>query len=340
MHTRSHKTVAPRATNKQASPNVDVTKKSFSSEDNAGGSNIKVTHEQEVFEGTATETEQGSSDSALVSSKGTLGAKKHLPADSKDLALPTELSSTSEVAKRSSEIKVYTSDSDANNNHLDIEVKSYTPPQNTSAVIEVRPHRSNGYETDFGTYPNENSWPGYQFYPNPQEINGPFNWYMDRYQPPVLPSLSYVPTEELLHSQSYTNNPGLSSQLLYQYPVKQEIYTDRSQQNHVQNIPPKRLDNTIISPKSDSKHDYSSFFKYPMSPPAQISADNLDTSQQYQYFVPQSDIQQYFLPNSNEIPKSPSIEAGTEFNYKPSLLKYVTNSFYLKTYPKLEWVPL
>jgi hypothetical protein len=346
--TGSHKSVNSNVTkNKHESSDHQATKKPISNEEIVGEVTTKKTQAQKISEGSTTQkpTNQNGHRNSTLMFRGPKIAKTPILTESKALALPSDSDIISEVVKRNSEIKVFTSESGSNYKPVEIEVRSYTSPPSASAVIEVKPSMYNGYNTDFQNYPDINSWPGYQMYPHPQETNGPLNWYMDQYQQPVQPGLSYVPTEELLHSQSFSKNPSLSSHLLYQYPVKDSLYRNpitslRPKLNHVQEIPSKIFDNRVVNSKLDSEYEYNSLQNYPVNPPALNSAYNLDTQRRLQYVVPQNDIQPYFLPDSNEIQNPLFINTEPESNYKPGLIKYVTKSYYLKTNPKLEWVPL
>jgi hypothetical protein len=328
------------------SPDNHTTKNPLSTGENAGGDTTKKTHAPKLSEGSTTRKpikENGHSNSALFPKRQKV-EKSPLQTDSKALVLPVDLGTTSQVAKRNSEIKIISSESETTDKSVEIEVKSYTPPPNASAVIEVKPNTYNGYPIDLQNYVENNLWPGYQLYPYPQETNEQINWYMGHYQQPLQPGLSYVPTEEFLHGQSFSNNPSLSSQLFYQYPVKQAIYRNpitslSSKQNHMQEISTS-LNNHILSSKPGSEHDYNSLSNYPVNPPVQSFAYDLNGPQPFPYIERQNNILPYFLPDSNEIQKPLSINTEPEMNYKPGLFKYVTKSYYLKTHPKLEWVPL
>jgi hypothetical protein len=249
------------------------------------------------------------------------------------------LNSTSDVIKRSSAIKLFTIESEDESKPIEIEVKTYTAPPNTSAIIEVRPKRPNGYEIDVRNNADESSWPAYQIYPYPQETNGQEAWYMQQYEQ-FLPSLlTYVPTEELLHGQSFSNTPGLSSQLLYQYPVKETIYSKpyfslRSKPNHIQHRFSKLLNNQAKTSKPDPKDDYKLLPRSAEDPLAPISPYQINTPLQIQYSLPQNYFPPYFFPQTNNIQTEPNL------NSKPAVTKYVTNSYVLKTHPKLEWVPI
>jgi hypothetical protein len=346
--TGSHKSVSSNHTkNKHESPNHPAIKKAISNGENTGDVTTKKTHAQKISEGSTSQkpTKQSGHDNTTSMSKGHETAKTSLRTENKFLALPSHSDSISEVVKRNSEIKVFTSELGSTDKPVEIEVKSYTPPLDVSAVIEVKPNTYNSYHTDLGNYAAGNVGPGYLLYPQTQETYGPFNWYMDPYQQPAQLGLSYVPTEELLHSQSFSNSPSLNSELLYQYPLKGAMYPSPvtslwPKPDKVQEKSPEVLNNHIVSSKPDYGHEYKSLPNYPVIFPARSSSYDLNTPQLFQYGVPQNDIQPYFLPASNEIQNPLVINTGPELNDKQGLLKYVTKSFYLKTHPKLEWVPL
>jgi hypothetical protein len=303
-------------------------------------------HAQKVTEGNATEkstatkpTDHHGHRSNASITKGQKAAKTSLLRDSKDLALSSDLNLTSEVVKRNSVIRVFSVDPESIETPVEISVQTYTPPPNASAVIEVRPKVSESYQVNVINHPDESSWPGYQLYP--QEPSGLQNWYLGQYQQPVPSGLSYIPTEEFLHTQSVSNNPALSSRFFNQYPVQEAKYNPtislRSQPNRAQEISSTFLSNHRISSQPDPNYQS----HYAVNQPAQISAYNIDTPQQIQYFLPPTNVLPYFLPNSNEIHNSLSTNNVPELNYyNPGVLKYVTNSYRLKTHPKLEWVPL
>jgi hypothetical protein len=251
----------------------------------------------------------------------------------------SDLNSTKEVIKRNSAHKIFTAESEDSSKPIDIEFKTYTAPPNASAIIEVRPEKSVANEIDFPNNLYQNSWPFYQ-HPYPQEINGPQAWYMQQYQPSLPSSLTHVPTEELLHSQSFSNTPFFGSQLLYQYPVKEEVYKRPS-------FPPKSKymfssirDNRAKIPKPDPINDHNLPPNYAVDPLARNSPRQFDTPPQIKHSLPQDYFPPYFLPHTNGIQNSFYIQNEPNLKNGPVVTKYVTNSYILKTHPKLEWVPL
>jgi hypothetical protein len=218
---------------------------------------------------------------------------------------------------------------------VEISVQSYTPPPNASAVIEVRPKVSEIYQVNVINRPDESLWPGYQL--QPQEINGIQNWYLGQHQQRVRPGLSYIPTEEFLHSQSFSSNPALYSQFSNQHPVQKATYSNPTNPNSAQEISSHFWPNQRII--SEPAQNYQSNFV--ANEPTQFPAYNIDTPQPIQYFLPQTNALPYFFPGPNEIHNVLFTDTVPELNYyNPSIVKYVTNSYRLKTHPKLEWVPL
>jgi hypothetical protein len=256
-----------------------------------------------------------------------------------DLDFSSDLTSAKEVIKRYSANKLFTAESEDSSKPVEIEVKSYTAPSNTSAIIEVRPETSVTNEIEFPNNPNQNSWPLYQ-YPYPQEINGPQAWYMHQYQPSLPSSLTYVPTEELLHSQSFSNTPVFGSQLLYQYPVKEAVYKRPSFSPRSKYVFSNLRNNQTKIPKPDPVDDHNSLSNYAFDPLARISRYQLYKPPQTQHSLPQDYFPPYFLPHTNGIQNSFYKQDEPNLINKPAVTKYVTNSYILKTHPKLEWVPL
>jgi hypothetical protein len=252
-----------------------------------------------------------------------------------DLDFFSDLNSTKEVTKRNSASKIITAGLGDLSKPVEIEVKTYTAPPNASAVIEVRPIRSPTNEIDVLNNPDQNYWPLYQ-YPYPQEINGLQAWYMQQYQPSLPSSLTYVPTEELVHSQSFSNTPGFGSQLLYQYPVKEAVYKTSIFPSRPKYMFSNYANNQANVPKPDHKL----LPNYAVDPSVQISPHQIDTPPKIQYSSPQGYFPPYFLPRINEIQNPFYIQGETNLNDKPVVTTYVTNSYTLKTHPKLEWVPL
>lgn len=285
----SHKNANSHATkNKHDSTVYHTTKKHISNEENTGDGRIKKSHAQKISEGSTTQKpskQKDHSNSALMF-KEQRTAKTSVPTNSKDLNLPLDSDSKSELVKRDLQINIFPSQSGSIDKPVEIEVKSYASPPNTSAVIEVNPKT---YNVDFHNSPDGNLWPEYQMNQYPQETNGPLNWYTDNYQQPVPPSLSYVPTEELLHSQNFLNIPSLGSQVLYQYPVKDAIYRNpinplRPKLNHVQETS-KPLNNNEGSSKQNSEREYM-LTNYPVNLQLQNLAYNPNTLQQFPYVLP------------------------------------------------------
>jgi hypothetical protein len=265
--------------------------------------------------------------------------KNSLRADNMGFDFSSDLNSTKEVMKRYSANKLFTAELEDSSKPVEIEVKSYTAPSNTSAIIEVRPEKSVTNEIEFPNNPDQNSWPLYQ-YPYPQEINGPQAWYMLQYQPSLPSSLTHVPTEELLHSQSFSNTPVFGSQLLYQYPVKEAVYKRQSFSNRSKYVSSNLRNNQAKIPKPDAVDDHNSFPNYAVDPLARISPYQVYTPPQTQYSSPQDYVPPYFLPHTNGIQNSFYTQGEPNLINKPAVTKYVTNSYILKTHPKLEWVPL
>jgi len=250
----------------------------------------------------------------------------------------SDLNSTKEVSKRNSANKLFTAELEDSSKPVEIEVKTYTAPSNTSAIIEVRPEKSVTNEIEFPNNPHQNLWPLYQ-YPYPQEINGPQAWYMQQYQPSLPSSLTYVPTEELLHSQSFSNTPVFGSQLLYQYPVKEGVYKRTSFSPRSKYVSSNRKNQAKI-PKPDPVDDHNSLPNHAVEQLARISPHKFDKSPQIQYSLPQNYFPPYFLPEANGIQNSFYTQNEPNLIKKPAVTKFVTNSYILKTHPKLEWVPL
>jgi hypothetical protein len=238
---------------------------------------------------------------------------------------------------------VFTIESEDANKPIEIEVKTYTAAPNASAIIEVRPKASNDHELGSLNYPYEHSWPIYQTYPYPQEMNGPQDWYTQQYQQSLPSSLTYVPTEELLHGQSFSNTPSMSSQLLYQHPVEEAmynkpLYSPRSRPNHIQHVFSKLLNNKVKIPNFDPKD--TSLPNHAANPLAQFSPYQTNTPLYVQHSLPQNYFSPYLFPHSNKIQNSVYTQVDPNTNNNPGVTKYVTNSYVLKTHPNLEWVPL
>jgi hypothetical protein len=343
--TGSQKAVNSHATeDKHESTDRHVTKKPIKSEENIREGTAKQEHAQKETEGNATEKSTGTNLTNHHSHRSNASISKEQKAenlsllrDINDLALPSDLNSTSEVLKRNSVIRVFAVDPKSIDKPVEISVQSYTPPPNASAVIEVRPKAFDNYQIHIKNHPDASSWSGYQL--QPQETNGMQNWYLGQYQS----GLSYIPTEEFLHTQSFSNNPTFYSQFSNQYPVQEATYGNPatslrlSPPNRAQEISSTFLHNQRIS--SQPEQNYQS--NYAINQPAQNSAYRTDTPQPIQYFLPQINTLPYFLPYPNEILNAVPTNIVPELNnYYPGVLKYVTNSYRLKTHPKLEWVPL
>ena len=265
--------------------------------------------------------------------------KNSLRADNMDFDFSSDLNSTKEVIKRNSANKIFTVDSEDSSKPIEIEVKTYIAPANASAIIEVRPEKPISNEIDIPNNPDQNSWPLYQ-YPYPQEINGPQGWYMQQYQPSLPPSLTHVPTEELLHSQSFSNNPVFGSQLLYQYPVKEAVYKRQSFSPRSKYVFSNRSNNQAKIPKPDPQDDHNLLPEHAVEPLARIFPHQFEKPPQIQFSLPQDYFPPYFLPRTNGIQNSFYTQDEHNLENKPAVTKYVTNSYILKTHPKLEWVPL
>ena len=256
-----------------------------------------------------------------------------------DITDLSDLNSTNVVIKRSSTTKLLTAEMENSSKPLQIEVKAYTAPPNASAIIEVRPKTSESYEIDPLNYPDQYLWPLYQ-HPYPQEMNGLQYWYKQQYQPSLPPSLTYVPTEELLHSQNFSNNPGFSSQLLYQYPVKEAVFKKQIFSRRPKYLFSNLVKNQTKVPKPDPKDGHKVLPNYAVEPLAQISPYQIHMPPQKQYYLPQDYFPPNFLPHTNENQNSFYTQYQPNLNNKPVVTTYVTKSFVLKTHPKLEWVPL
>jgi hypothetical protein len=256
-----------------------------------------------------------------------------------DLDFSSDLNSTKEVIKRNSASKLFTAESENSRKPIEIEVKTYAAPSNTSAIIEVRPTTPITNAIDPLNYPDQNSWPLYQ-YPYPREINGPQAWYMQLYQPSLPSSLTHVPTEELLHSQSFSNNPGFGSQLLYQYPVKEAAYNRPSTSPRFKYVSANLRNNQAKIPKPDPIDDNTLLPNHAVDPHVRISSHKIDKSPQIQYSSPHDYFPPYFLPHTNGIQNSFYTQVEPNLKNQPTVTKYVSKSYILKTHPKLEWVPL
>jgi hypothetical protein len=280
------------------------------------------------------------SDSNTSSNASIAEARKtSLRADNMDFDLSSDLNTTKEVLKRNLANKLFTAESDDSSIPIEIEVKTYTAPPNTSAIIEVRPASSDTNEIDFLNNPYQISWPIYQ-YTYPQEINRPQTWYMQQYQSPLPYTLTYVPTEELLHSQSFSNTPGFGSQLLYQYPVKEAVYKRPSFSPRLKYVFSDLRNGQAKISKPDPKDDQNLTPNKADEPLARISPHQSDTPLQIHYSLPQNYFPPYFLPHTNAIHKYLDTQGEPTLKNQPTVTKYVTNSYILKTHPKLEWVPL
>jgi hypothetical protein len=93
-------------------------------------------------------------------------------------------------------------------------------------------------------------------------------------------------------------------------------------------------------PKPDPIDDHNLLPNYAVEPLARIFPRKIDTPPQIQYSLPQDYFPPYFLPHTNGIQNSFYTQAEPNLENKPAVTKYVTNSYILKTHPKLEWVPL
>ncbi|XP_069699585.1 uncharacterized protein [Periplaneta americana] len=295
--------------------------------------------------------------------------KTLLETQNKNLSLSSNFNSTSKVAKRNSVVKGTEKDTELSNQAgtkvydkpLEIEVKSYTPPPNVSAVIELRADKPDR------TIP-ENSWVDYQPYPYLQN-DGQYNWYLA--QNPLFSQSGYpfLPTEELLHGQSFSNipNPSISSQVLHQYPVLRSFVSNpvnsfRSDPSNFHGIssffnnnifPLKVTPNPKVDSENMSSTDEETLKGEPVKtqdqntqPVAVIQQPNYSENNpvvlqpQYHFVIPQISDNSDVLPDMNGFQNSVSINSEPDLTYKPKLFKYVTKSFRLKTHPKLEWVPL
>jgi hypothetical protein len=265
--------------------------------------------------------------------------KSSLQTENMDLDFSSDLNSTKEVIKRNSANKIFTAESEESSKPIEIEVKAYTAPPNTSAIIEVRPNPPVTNEIDTANNPDQNLCPLYQ-YSYPQEINGPQAWYIQQYQQSLPSSLTHVPTEELLHSQSFSNTPGFGSQFLYQYPVKEKVYRRQGFLSRSKYVFSKTRNNQTKMSKPDLKDDHNLLPNYVVEPLARISPNQLDTPPQIQHSLPQDYLPPYFLPHKNRIQNSFYTQDDPYLKNKPTVTKYVTKSYILKTHPKLEWVPL
>jgi hypothetical protein len=163
---------------------------------------------------------------------------------------------------------------------------------------------------------------------------------MQQYHPILPSSLTYVPTEELLHSQSFSNSPGFGSQLLYQYPVKEALHKRPSFSPRSMYVFPNFINNQAKIPKPDPIGNNNLLPNYAVEPLARIYPHQFDTPPQIQYSLPQNYFPPYFLPHTNGIQNSFHTQYEPNLKNQPVVTKYVTNSYVLKTHPKLEWVPL
>jgi hypothetical protein len=307
----------------------------------ASGGNFNSSNKTSNMNSSNSSKEISNMNSSNTSNNASIAAarKNNLRADNMDFDFSSGLNSTKEVTKRNSANKLFTAESQDSSKPIEIEVKTYTAPPNASAIIEVRPEKPVTNEMDSLNNPDQNLWALYQ-YQYPQEINGPQAWYLQQYQPSLPSSLTYVPTEELLHSQSFSNTPGFGSQLLYQYPVKEAV-------NKKQGFSPRskymfsnlRNDNEKI-PKPDPKDYHKLLPNHAVEPLARISPHQFGTPPQIQHSLPPDFFPPYFLRHTNGIQNSFYKQGESNLNSNPTVTKYVTNSYVLKTHPKLEWVPL
>lgn len=265
--------------------------------------------------------------------------KNSLRTDNLGLGVFSNLNSTKQVIKRNSANKIITAESEESNKPIEIEVKTYTTLPDTSAIIEVRPDTPVINEISFLDNPDQNSWPIYH-YTYPQDLNGLQAWFMHHYQPLLPSSLTHVPTEELLHSQSFSNTPGFSPQLLYQYPVKEAANKRPSfspRYKYVFSNLPKIKTKT---PNPDPIDDENLLPNFAVEPLVQISPNQIHRPPQIHYPLLQDYIPPHFLPQPNGVQNSLYTQYEPNVKNNPAVTKYVTKSYTLKTHPKLEWVPL
>jgi hypothetical protein len=331
---------------KPTQQNSGSSNNSSSNNKNNGTNSSNKNRNSNTSGGNFTRSNTSNTNSSKISSRNTSinastaeARKTSLPKQSVDLGFPSDLSSTKEVLKRNSANKIITAGWEDSSKPVQIEVKTYTAPPNASAVIEVRPTTSNTNEIDVLNNPEHISWPMYQ-YPYPQQINGPQSWYMQNYQPSLPSSLTYVPTEELVHSQSFSNTPGFGSQLLYQYPVNEAVFQKPTFSPRPKYVFSNYLNNQTKLPKPNPKDDHKLLPNYAVDPLVQISPYQINKPPKIQFSSPQGYFQPYLFPQTNGIQNSFYIQDGKNLNSKPAVTKYVTQSYTLKTHPKLEWVPL
>lgn len=265
--------------------------------------------------------------------------KKSIRTDNLELVSFSDLNSTKQVNKRNSANKLITAESGESSKPIEIEVKTYTALPNTSAFIEVRPNTPVTNEIGFLNNPDQISWPIYQ-YLYPQQLNGLHAWYVYQYQPPLPSGLTHVPTEELVHSQSFSNTPGFGPQLLYQYPVKETAHKRPSFSPRPKYAFSNLLTNKAKTSKPDRIDDYNLLPNYAVGPLVRISPHQTDTSPQVHYSLLKDYFKQKFLPQPNGIQNSFYTQYEPNLKNKPAVTKYVTKSYTLKTHPNLEWVPL
>ena len=264
--------------------------------------------------------------------------KNSFRTDNLDLDFSSDLNSTKQVIKRYSANKLFTVESEGSRKPIAIEVKTYTALPNTSAIIEVRPNTPVANEVGSLYNTDQNSLPLYQ-YLYPQVLNGPLVWYLYQYQPPLPSSLTHVPTEELLHSQSFSNTPGFGPQLLYQYPVKEAAHKRPSFSPRSKYVFSNLRTNKAKTPKPDPIDDQNVLPNYAVERLVRISPHQIDTPQQIHFSLLKNYLPPHFRPQTNGIQNSFYTHEPNPKN-TPAVTKYVTKSYTLKTHPKLEWVPL
>ncbi|PSN38446.1 hypothetical protein C0J52_24983 [Blattella germanica] len=268
-------------------------------------------------------------------SSTTISPLKTIPKELKDVIRQSD----EEAAKRTSRLITIEAEPENLKKSIEIELKSYTPPPYEPAVIEVLPESSNSYQSPLlnswsYSYPQAvqaKQWPSLSYDPSQRNVYGQVNY--NAYNNPYQYRIPFVPTEELIHGQSYGNNydvnpfiyysqaePSLQPQVDLPRTVRYDPYV-------LKDIIIKKSSALPLKPESENE-DSVTKVNTEVTSVSQVEANK------------QNNVPTQWVLYPEELAKSISINTGPALQNKPIVTKFVTRSYQLKTYPKLEWVPL
>ena len=260
--------------------------------------------------------------------------EKELLYDHKIISLPEQDDGPNKQLKRSSKVTLIEKTSEEENEFVKLELKSYASPANASAVIEVVPEDTES--KDMADSPHYEAY-NKLYYTSQYDPNIQYNQNNNGYVYGVPYGYPYVPSEEKVLSSSFVPNYSPNSIYYYPYPV-QELNRDPKS-----TITPVLIDSFYanLGSKLASKPNEKIKSGIILQTVTNTQKGNIPGKINTVLTANKGNVRVNMISDSKQVVPSVSLESGfgssSQSNY--NVIKIVTPSYYLKTYPKLEWVP-